>query len=147
VAPLFTLCDIDGTTFSLGQFDDRAKIIHFMIVGCKGRINSFNEHQVKELNKVCERFCDEGEVSIFTVAISTCEGSELDEIREEYNLTWIFGNDYDDGRVDIMESYMKYSIFDGSILILDESRNVVLVYIDEVTSESLSSVLSELTDA
>lgn len=146
VAPLFTLCDVDGTAFSLDQFDDRVKVIHFMVVGCRGQINHFNEHQMRELSEICGMFCDEEEVAIFTVAISTCEGSELEEIREAYNITWIFGNDYDDGRVDIMEGYMRYSIFDGSILILDESCNVVNVYIDEVASESLSSAISELLD-
>jgi hypothetical protein len=146
VAPLFTLCDVDGTAFSLDQFDDRVKVLHFMVVGCEGRVNHFNEHQMRELSEICGMFCAEEEVAIFTVAISTCEGSELEEIREAYNITWIFGNDYDDGRVDIMESYMRYSIFDGSILILDESCNVVNVYVDEVASESLSSTINELLD-
>ena len=146
VAPLFTLCDIDGTAFSLDKFDDRVKIIHFMIVGCKGAVSSFNGHQLRELKKLCEVYCPDYELTIFTVAVSTCEGSELDAIRDEYNITWIFGNDYDDGKLDIMESYMRYKIFDGSILLLDESSRVVNVHIDEVTFESLSSIISELAD-
>ena len=100
----------------------------------------------QDVSEICGMFCDKEEVTIFTVAISTCEGSELEEIREAYNITWIFGNDYDDGRVDIIESYMRYSIVDGSILILDESCNVVNVYIDEITSESLFLTISELLE-
>jgi len=146
-APNFSLRDIDGTQFSLNQFSGKVIAIHFMAVGCGGGIRNINDNQLKTLRSVCDTHCDGNRLAIFTIAVSTCEGNELEIIRSFYNITWIFGNDYDDNKLEIIDAYEKYSVMDGTITFVDKSFNVVTVYTEKVTAENLSSAITLLLEA
>ena len=144
LAPDFSLNDINGSRFTLKQFKGRVVIVHFMAVGCGGQIRAITDHQLKQLKKVCDNHCGSSNLTMITVVVSTCEGNTLDLIRTFYNITWFFGNDYDDKKLEIIDAYEKYSILDGSIILIDKSLRVAEVYIEEIDAGSLSTTLGRL---
>lgn len=144
LAPDFSLNDINGSRFTLKQFKGRVVIVHFMAVGCGGQIRAITDHQLKQLKKVCDKHCGSSNFTMITVVVSTCEGNTLDLIRTFYNITWVFGNDYDDKKLEIVDAYEKYSILDGSIILIDKSLRVAEVYIEEIDAGSLSTTLGRL---
>ena len=144
LAPDFSLNDINGSRFTLKEFKGRVVIVHFMAVGCGGQIRAITDHQLKQLKKVCDNHCGNSNLTMITVVVSTCEGNTLDLIRTFYNITWFFGNDYDDKKLEIVDAYGKYSILDGSIILIDKSLRVAEVYIEEIDAGSLSTTLSRL---
>lgn len=96
-APDFSLQDINGTQTSLSQYKGKVVGIHFMAVGCHGQINPINEYQLTQLSKACSNLCKKENVAFLTVAVATCENSQLDVLRSDYGVTWALGNDYTDG--------------------------------------------------
>jgi len=144
LAPDFSLNDINGSRFTLKELEGRVVIVHFMAVGCGGQIRAITDHQLKQLKKVCDNHCGSSNLTMITVVVSTCEGNTLDLIRTFYNITWFFGNDYDDKKLEIIDAYEKYSILDGSIILIDKSLRVAEVYIEEIDAGSLSTTLGRL---
>jgi len=145
-APDFSLKDINGSKYSLKQFSGKVIAIHFMAVGCGGQIRLITDHQLKELRSICNTCCNENRLTIYTIAVSTCEKNELEKIRSFYNITWIFGNDYEDKKLDIIDAYVKYSITDGTIVLIDKTFSVVKVYTEEITAKDLSSRITQLLE-
>jgi hypothetical protein len=143
----FTLRDINGTEVSLSQFSGRVIGIHFMAVGCHGQINPVNEYQLAQLENVCSNLCGKEPANILTIAVATCESSDLDVLRSSYGVTWALGNDYDDGVLDIVNAYVPHEIGDGSVVLIDKGFNVVEVYRGGVASGTLSSRISQLLEA
>jgi len=146
-APNFSLKDINGTQFSLSQFSGKVIVVHFMAVGCYGQMYPINDNQLRQLKIVCNIYCTNKPVTMFTVAVATCANSELARIRTNYGITWILGNDYDDYNMDIVNAYSSYSIQDGSILLIDKSFNVAKVYTEAITTETLSSKINQFLEA
>ena len=140
----FVLKDITGTPFSLNQSSGKVIAVHFMAVGCSGQYNTINDNQLKQLKTVCTNYCGDSSVSVVTVAVSTCSSNDLGLIRTKYGITWSFGNDYDDGKMEIIEAYKSYSILDGTILLIDKAFNVDKVYNEKITSNTLSSRINQL---
>ena len=143
-APNFSLKDINGTQFSLNQFRGNVIVIHFMAVGCSGQLSLINAYQLKQLKTVCNDYCGNEPVTVVTVAVATCPTSNLTSIRTSYGITWSLGNDYADGKMDVIEAYESYSIYDGTILLVDKAFNVDKVYTEAITSNTLSSRISQL---
>ncbi len=143
-APNFALTDINGDSFSLYQHAGKVIAIHFMVVSCGGGIVQTNENQLRSLKSVCSSYCGEKSVTIVTVAATTCAKSCLEQIRSDYGVTWTLGNDYDDGKGDIINAYSSYSIADGAIVLIDKNFDVANVYSEEMTFETLSSQISQL---
>jgi len=146
-APEFSLKDIDGTQFSLNQHVGEVIAIHFMGVGCGGQIYPINDHQLKQLKTVCNDYCSNKPVTAVTVAVATCQNNDLARIRSNYGITWVLGNDYDDGKMDIIEAYAPHGIKDGTILLIDKSFSVVHVYTESVVASTLSSKINQLLGA
>lgn len=145
-APIFSLRDINGTDFSLDKFSGRVIAIHFMAVGCGGQIRPINDHQLKQLKAVCNDSCGNKPVTAVSVAVATCANSDLARIRINYDIAWILGNDYADGKMDIVEAYKLYLIKDGTILLIDKAFNVDKIYAEATTSETLSSRINQLLE-
>jgi hypothetical protein len=143
-APNFALTDINGDPFSLNQHAGKVIAIHFMVVSCGGGIIQTNENQLRSLKSVCSSYCGEKSVTIVTVAATTCAKSCLEKIRSDYGVTWTLGNDYDDGKGDIINAYSSYSIADGAIVLIDKNFRVANVYSQETTFETLASRISQL---
>ncbi|MEM3050872.1 MAG: hypothetical protein QXJ40_02145 [Candidatus Bathyarchaeia archaeon] len=146
-ATSFSLKDINGTQFSLSQFSGRVIGIHFMAVGCHGQIYPVNDYQLTQLKSVCNNLCGKEPVTILTVAVATCQSSDLDLLRSNYGVTWILGNDYDDGVLDIVNAYVPHEIGDGSVVLIDKNFNVAQVYRGGVAAGTLSSKISQLLEA
>ena len=143
-APDFSLTDINGAPFSLSQQAGKVIAIHFMAVSCGGGIVQTNENQLRTLKSVCSSYCGQKSVAVVTVAATTCAVSCLETIRSDYAVTWTLGNDYDDGKADIVDAYSSYSIADGAIVLIDRNFKIAKVYTEETTFETLSSRISQL---
>jgi cytochrome oxidase Cu insertion factor (SCO1/SenC/PrrC family) len=143
-APNFALTDINGAPFSLSQQAGKVIVIHFMAVSCGGGIVQTNENQLRTLKSVCSTYCGQKSVAVVTVAATTCAVSCLETIRSDYAVTWTLGNDYDDGKADIVNAYSSYSIADGAIVLIDRNFKIAKVYTEETTFETLSSRISQL---
>jgi peroxiredoxin len=143
-APNFALTDINGSPFSLSQQAGKVIAIHFMAVSCGGGIVQTNENQLRTLKSVCSTYCGKKPVAVVTVAATTCTVSSLETIRSNYAVTWTLGNDYDDGKADIINAYSSYSIADGAIVLIDRNFKIVEVYTEETSFETLSSRISQL---
>lgn len=146
-APNFSLRDINGTHFSLSRFNGKIIAVHFMAVGCYGQMYPINDNQLRQLRIVCNSYCTNRPVTVFTVAVASCENSELARIRTSYGITWILGNDYDDYNMDIVNAYEGYSIRDGSVLLIDKSFSIAEVYTGAITAETLSAKINQLLEA
>lgn len=142
IAPDFTYRDINGTAVTLSQFKDEVIVIHFMAVGCGGQINQVNHYQLAQLKNVCNSFCNDESVSFLSVAVATCENSELDQIRGTYGVTWAFGNDFEDNVLDIVNSYVPQGIGDGTVVLIDKTFNIVEVYRGGVAESTLSTKIT-----
>jgi len=147
LAPNFALTDINGDSFSLNQHAGKVIAIHFMAVSCGGGIVQTNENQLRSLKSVCSSYCGEKSVTIVTVAATTCAKSCLEKIRSDYGVTWTLGNDYDDGKGDIIDAYSSYSITDGAIVLIDKNFRVANVYSQETTFGTLSWRIIDLLQA
>ena len=143
-APNFSLRDISGNLFSLNQHSGKVIAIHFMAVGCSGQIYPINDNQLRQLKSVCTSYCSNKPVTMVTVAVATCPSSDLANIRANYGITWTLGNDYDDYKFDIVDAYKAYSIYDGTIIIIDKTFNVAKVYNEVTSSDALSSKINQL---
>lgn len=147
LAPNFSLKDVNGTLFSLNQHSGEVIAIHFMALqGCSGQIYPINDNQLQQLGTVCDRYCGKKPVTMVTVSVATCASCDtiLAQIRDYYNVTWAIGNDYDDQKLDIINAYAKYSIQDGTIVLVDKKLNVAQVYTDAITAAALSSKIDQL---
>jgi len=143
-APGFSLTDINGTRVSLSQFKGKVIGIHFMAVGCHGQIYEVNDYMLGQLRSLCSSYCGNGSMTFLTVAVATCENSQLDQLRAEYSANWILGNDYDDQVLDILEAYASYDIYDGSVVLINKAFNITQVYSPGVSSGTLSSRVSQM---
>jgi hypothetical protein len=116
------------------------------LAGCSGQIYPINDNQLQQLGTVCDKYCGKKPVTMVTVSVATCASCDtiLAQIRNYYNITWAIGNDYDDQKLDIINAYAKYSIQDGTIVLVDKKLNVAQVYTDAITAAALSSKIDQL---
>jgi len=140
----FTMRDINGNQFSLSSFNGRVIVIHIMGVGCHGQINQINENQLTQLKTVCSIYCSNKPVIFMTVAVATCENSDLAQIRTTYGITWLFGNDNDDGTFDVAQNYAAKG--DGTIVLIDKTFHISDSY-STITASTLSSKINQLVGA
>jgi len=68
-------------------------------------------------------------------------------LRATYGVSWIIGNDYEDGALDIVNAYVPHEIGDGSVVLIDKTFNVVEVYGGGVAAETLSTRMTQLLEA
>lgn len=149
LAPDFSLEDVNGTKiFSLNQHSGEVIAIHFMgLFGCSAQLYQINENQLQELRTVYDTYCGKKPVTIVTVGMATCAGCDdyLAQVRDYFGITWTLGNDYDDEKLDIIQAYTtKFSIYDGTIVLVDKKSNVAEVYTDPITAAGLSARIDQL---
>lgn len=147
LAPNFSLKDIDGTQISLSQYKEKVIGIHFMAVGCGGQINPINQFQLSQLNSACNNLCGKADVAFLTVAVATCENSALDALRSSYGISWILGNDYADGALEIVNSYVPFEIGDGAVVLVDKNLNIAQIFNGGVSADALVSKINQLSGA
>jgi len=61
-------------------------------------------------------------------------------------VTWLFGNDYDDGKLEIIERFKNYNLEDGQILLINPSFDVTHISQGEVTAGDIFTVLNHLLE-
>jgi hypothetical protein len=146
-APSFSIKDINGTQVSLSNFGGKVLGIHFMAVGCHGQINPINEYQLAQLNSACSSLCGKENTAFVTVAVATCESSDLNVLRSNYGITWAIGNDYADGTLDVVNSYVPFEIGDGTVVLVDKTSNIAQIYNGGVSADTLVSKINQLVGA
>lgn len=146
VAPNFSIQDINGTKTSLNQLQGKVIGIHFMAVGCHGNIEAINTYELTQLSNACNSVC-KGNVTFLTVAVAVCENSQLDILRSDYAVTWLLGNDYADGVLEIVNSYVPFGIGDGTVILVDKDHNIAEIYNQGVASSTLVSRINQLSGA
>lgn len=119
--PAFKIRDVEGATFDISTRSAKPIVIHFMAITCGGGFSKVNDNQLRELGKLQMSIGDK--VEIVTVVVTTCATTDLIEFKHYYNVTWTFGNDYDDEKLDVLESFKKFNPCDGNIII-GTSQNV-----------------------
>ena len=139
----FTMNDMNGTSFSLTNYRGKVILLHLMAVGCSGQIYQINDYQLTQLKTVCDSYCGKDNVTIISVAVATCENSGLSWIRETYDVNWFFGNDVDDGTIDIAQNYGVYG--DGTIVIIDKNFQVHEAY-SAIDATTLKSEINQLLE-
>jgi len=115
-----------------------------MGVGCHGQIYPINDYQLTQLKTVCSSYCGNDPITLITVAVATCENSDLEQIRTTYGITWLFGNDYDDGRMEIAQKYGTQG--DGTIVLIDKEFQISEEY-STIAASTLSSTINQLLGA
>ena len=113
--PAFKLMDVEGHSFNLYSRSAKPVIIHFMAISCGGEFSAINANRLQELVKVKEAVGDQ--VEIVTVVVTTCATTDLIGFKKYYNVTWTFGNDYADEKLDILESFKGFDLTDGAVII------------------------------
>ena len=144
-APDFSLKDINGTQISLNQYSGKPILVHFMaLAGCTGQLNDVSYIRLPQLKSVSTKYSDK--VVLVTVSVATCAGCDtiLADLRKDFGISWVLGNDYDDERLDIIDSYSNYEIYDGTIVLIDRSFNVAQVFKTDVTLDMLTSKIDQL---
>ncbi len=86
-------------------------------------------------------------MAFLTVAVATCENSQLDVLRSDYGVSWILGNDYADKTLEIVNNYVPFKIGDGTVVLIDKNFNVAEVYNNGVSSNTLISKITQLSGA
>lgn len=135
--PVFQLTDLHGIVYNLTDFEGSPVLVHFMAVSCGGQFASLNDDQLKQLKLICDNLCDNSSLKIFTVLVSTCTTTDLSPLYDMYNITWILGNDYQDSKLDVVETYSENLIEDGTVLLLGKDLQVNEVINETISADSL----------
>lgn len=135
--PVFKLTDLQGIDYNLIDFAGSPVLVHFMTVGCDGQYAVLNDNRLKQLKLICDNLCDNSSLRIFTVLVSTCTTTDLSQFYDVYNITWILGNDYQDSKLDVVETYSESLIEDGTVLLLGKDLQVNEVINEPISADSL----------
>lgn len=142
--PVFKLEDLRGIEYILSDYKGEPVLVHFMAVGCAGEYTELNDNQLKQLKTICTSLCGQEKLTIFTVLVSTCDTTDLSQLYDMYNITWILGNDYQDNKLDIVEKYSTYEPSDGMVLLLDENLIVTDIIKDALSSDAIIEKILQL---
>ncbi len=145
VAADFSFKDTNGTQISLSQYAGKPILVHFMtLAGCTGQMNPISYTKLPQLASVNSKYTDK--IAIVSVCAATCAGCDevLANVRNAFDISWIIGNDYSDEKMDIVESYSKCDLYDGTIVLIDKSFNIAEVYKPDVTLSTLTAKIDQL---
>ncbi len=141
----FSFKDINGTQITLSQFAGKPILVHFMtLAGCTGEMNPISYTKLPQLASVSSKYSDK--VAIVSVCVATCAGCDsiLANVRKDYSISWIIGNDYADEKLDIIESYSKCNLYDGTVVLIDKSFNIARVYEPDATLYAFTTKIDQL---
>ena len=88
LAPDFTLTDIDGSEFSLGDFEGRVVLLDFFATWCGPCIS-----EIPHLRSLHEEFGDDLVIISISVSPSSDSVANLQEFRQDYEMTWTIARD------------------------------------------------------
>lgn len=141
---LYDLVDLRGVEHSLSDYRGAPVLVHFMAVGCGGQYSMLNDNLFKQLKIVCDNLCEEERLTIFTILVSTCETTDLSQLYDMYNVTWVMGNDYQDNKLDVLEKFREYEPEDGTIIFLDQELAVKDVKKGGISADDLINEIIQL---
>jgi len=144
--PLFSLKDLQDVNYNLTDFEGSIVVLHFMATGCGGQYSEINDNQLKQLKLLCTSLCNVTHIKIFTILVTTCTDTDLQKIHDFYNVTWVFGNDYQDNKLDIVEAYSDYLLEDGSIVLLNTDLSVNEAIHGRVSAKSLEEKIAQISE-
>ena len=140
IAPNFTTNDINGTAFSLHDFNGSVVVLYFMKIDANGEINTTNKQQLTDLRIVWENTT--GNLNIITIASAANASTNLTQFRDSYGITWWFAADSQ-----VYEIYSNYTSAWGDPTILLLSRELSIFegysYIDAQTLSMKIEILKK----
>lgn len=140
IAPDFTSNDINGTAFSLHDFNGSVVVLYFMKIDANGEINTTNKQQLTDLRMVWENTT--GNLNIITIASAANASTNLTRFRDSYGITWWFAVDSQ-----VYELYSNYTSAWGDPTILLLSRDLSIFegysYIDAQTLSMKIEILKK----
>ncbi|MCM8831175.1 MAG: TlpA family protein disulfide reductase [Candidatus Omnitrophica bacterium] len=146
----FNLRDPNNKYFSLSQFKGRPVILNFFRIYCGGRIAPMTKKQFQELSKVCQEFCkdkncQDAEVVIIGITLATCPTTDLKEWAEYHKISWLLGNDYDDYKLDVFNSYAThlFNLREPALIFINANQEVVAKS-EYLTYEGIMEKLKEI---
>ncbi len=136
----FTSNDINGTAFSLHDFNGSVVVLYFMKIDANGEINTTNKQQLTDLRIVWENTT--GNLNIITIASAANASTNLTQFRDSYGITWWFATDSQ-----VYELYSNYTSAWGDPTILLLSRELSIFegysYIDAQTLSMKIEILKK----
>ena len=122
-ASSFTVMDLDGKAVSSQELRGKVVVLHLAVIYCGGIITDPGKYQIEQVKEAHERF--EGDAVFITVTSENCPTTDLEAIRQQYNISWSFVNDWPD-----MKIYGPYADYfslhgDPTLVIIDSTGTVV----------------------
>ena len=143
-SPVFKLVDLRGVEYRLTDYKGTPVLVHFMAVSCGGEYSNLNDNQLKQMKILCDTLCNEDKITMFTVLVSTCETTDLSQLYNMYNITWIMGNDYQDNKLDVIDIFSEYEPEDGLIILMDQEHVVKDVIKGSISAKTLVDEIFQL---
>ena len=121
-APAFSVSDIDGKTVSSGELRGKVVVLHMAVIYCGGIITDPGKYQIEQVREASERFG--ADAAFITVTSENCPTTDLEAIRQQYNISWPLVNDWPEMR--IYGPYADYFSLHGdpTLVFIDASGNV-----------------------
>ena len=129
-APPFTLTSVDGTTFSLSDYQGKVVVMTLILTTCH-----LCQEEMGELAQLREAYPD---VAIITVSIDPMETDEnLKSFKEHYNADWLFARDTNN----IASRYQGYVLATPTIVVITPEGYISFRKVDVVPLEDLKSAI------
>ena len=122
-APSFSVRDIDGKVISSENLKGKVIVLHLAVIYCGGVITDSGKYQIEQVREANERHGEEA--AFITVTSENCPTTDLEAIRQQYNISWPLVNDWPD-----MKIYGPYADYfshhgDPTLVFIDTSGKVV----------------------
>jgi rhodanese-related sulfurtransferase/peroxiredoxin len=129
-APAFTLTSIDGTPFSLSDYQGKVVVLTLILTTCH-----LCQEEMGELAQLRQAYPD---VAILTVSIDPLETDEnLRSFKEEYNADWTFARDTSN----LASQYQGYVLATPTIVVITPEGYISFRKVDVVPLEELKSAI------
>jgi peroxiredoxin len=126
VAPNFTLTDIDGVKFSLGDQRGKIVLLDFFAIMCTGCVE-----EMPHLNAVHQEFGENVTIISIDTTPEVDTVNALQQFRHDNNITWIVARDTDGG------VSANYTIQVEPTLVIIDKEGYIQYRHQDVTDESV----------
>jgi len=132
LAPEFTLTDVDGNPFSLGDFRGKIVIIEFFATWC-----GYCIQEISHLKDVHNEFEEEDELAIISISKSD-DNTQLINFRNNYQIPWIIAKD----TANVFQSYNVSGL--PTLYLIDHEDVIAYHHQGVVQASTLITMVNEL---
>jgi rhodanese-related sulfurtransferase/peroxiredoxin len=129
-APPFTLTSVDGTTFSLSDYQGKVVVLSLILTTCH-----LCQEEMGELAQLKQAYPD---IVVITVSIDPLETDEnLRSFKETYNADWLFARDTNN----VASRYQGYVLATPTIVVITPEGYISFRKVELVPLEDLKSAI------